>query len=878
VAQNYYISPQMKDVRRYFLCALVLNLLAFTAFSQITDGFEDGNFLSSPAWLGDDSVFTVVDVSGDKQLRSTKSIPSTSFYLATPSAQAQEGQWEFFTSLQFNTSSANYVDVYLTADQSNLLAANLNGYFVRIGGTTDEVSLFKKVNGAATKIIDGADGITNASVNNLKIKVTRTATGDWKLERDNTGFGSTYVQEGIINDVTLNTSAFFGVAITQSTASFILKHFFDDFYVGPIILDVTPPQLVSAVAIGSLGVDVLFNEPLDLTSAELLTNYMFSPGLTVMPSQLDAVNPALVHVFLWPQGMTNGTTYQLTTSSIADVNGNVSGNQTLSFSFLIAENPLPGDVIINEFMCDPSPTVGMPEVEYIEVYNTSSKYFDLTGWKIGDASSDGTIQSGWLYPGSYRILCASANVDTFNTITGVAVTSFPSLNNTGDDIVLKDASGVELDRISFTTDWYKDINKADGGFSIERINPNDPCSAEDNWRATESILGGTPEQINSVFDDSPDTTPPTIAQLIALPPNYLEVYFSEGMDSTLLANANYSVNPYLNLQAVYVLGPHPNKVTLQYADNFEPSKTYNLFVENVADCWINAANLNGVFSLPEEAAPGDVVINEILFDPYTGGYDWIEVYNASNKVIDLKDWQLANFDDDTIANFKSVNAHFYLQPNAYAVLGKDSAFVLQNYPAVVPGTFVYCETPSFNIDSSTVYLLQGNLLMDAVSYTEEWHFKLLDETDGVSLERIDPSGASNDSFNWHSAAEAIGFGTPGGRNSQYYPVVTNGEFHFNSPTVSPDSDGFEDVLQVSYNMSEPGLLGTFTIFDDRGRVVRTLFQSELLASSGSFTWDGTTDDQVKASIGPYVAVFQAFNVDGGLYFTQKKAFVVAGKI
>jgi hypothetical protein len=868
----------MKEVKRYFLSTLVVSLLAFTAYSQLTDDFEDGNFLSAPTWLGDDSVYTIVDVSGNKQLRSNKTIPSTSFYLATPSTQAQEGQWEFFTSLQFNTSSANFVDIYLTADQSNLMAANLNGYFVRIGGTTDEVSLFKKVNGIATKIIDGVDGITNTSVNNLKIKVTRTAGGDWKLERDATGLGSIYVQEGVINDVTLNTSSYFGVAVTQSTASFILKHFFDDFYVGPIILDVIPPQLVSAQAVGPMGVDVLFNEPLDVTSAELLTNYFFSPGLTVMPSQLDAVNPALVHVLLWSPGMTNGTTYQLTTSSIADVNGNVSGNQTISFTYLIAENPMPGDVIINEFMCDPSPTVGMPEVEYIEVYNKSSKFFDLSGWKIGDASSDGAIQSGWLYPGTYRILCATSNVDTFNTITGIGVTSFPSLNNTGDDIVLKDANGVELDRISYTDAWYKDINKADGGFSIERINPNDPCSAEDNWRATESSMGGTPELVNSVFDDTPDTAPPTISQLIALPPNYLEVHFSEGMDSTLLANANFMVNPLLNLQAVYVLGPHPTTVTLQYADNFEPSKTYQFFVENVADCWVNSASLSGVFSLPESAAPGDVVINEILFDPYTGGYDWIEVFNTSNKVIDLKDWQLANFDDDTIANFKNVNSHFYLQPNSYAVLGKDSAFVLQNYPAVVPGTFVYCETPSFNIDSSTVYLLQGNAVMDAVSYTEDWHFKLLDETDGVSLERIDPSGISNDSFNWHSAAEAIGFGTPGGKNSQYYPVVTNGEFHFNSLTVSPDSDGFEDVLQVSYELSEPGLLGTFTIYDDRGRAIRTLFQNELLASSGSFTWDGTTENQVKASIGPYVALFQAFNVDGGLYFTQKKTFVVAGKI
>ena len=105
---------------------------------------------------------------------------------------------------------------------------------------------------------------------------------------------------------------------------------------------------------------------------------------------------------MWPPGLINGTTYQLTTNGISDLNGNSSGNQSVNFSFLVAENALPGDVIINEFMCDPSPSVGIPEVEFIELYNKSTKYIDLTGWKIGDASSFGTIQNGWLFPGEYH--------------------------------------------------------------------------------------------------------------------------------------------------------------------------------------------------------------------------------------------------------------------------------------------------------------------------------------------------------------------------------------------------------------------------------------------------------------------------------------------
>jgi len=130
----------------------------------------------------------------------------------------------------------------------------------------------------------------------------------------------------------------------------------------------------------------------------------------------------------------------------------------------------------------------------------------------------------------------------------------------------------------------------------------------------------------------------------------------------------------------------------------------------------------------------------------------------------------------------------------------------------------------------------------------------------------------------HSAAEAIGFGTPGKKNSQYRPAEQNGDFTFTSPTVSPDNDGYEDLLQVVYEMDEPGLLGTFTIYDDRGRLIKEVFSNELLATSGAFVWDGVTDKEVKASIGTYVAVFEAYGLNGALMFTQTKAFVVAGKL
>lgn len=860
---------------KYFL-AIVVILTTISINAQFVDNFTDGDFISAPAWSGDDSVFTIVNTSGNNQLRSNKTIASTSFYLSTPSTQAVDGQWEFYTNLQFATSSANFVDVYLTSNQANLFSPTLSGYFVRIGGTTDEISLFKKVAGVSTKIIDGIDGLTNSSNNTVKIKVTCSANNDWKLERDLSGTGATYVQEGLVNDASVTTSAFFGIAITQSTATFFQKHFFDDFYVGTIILDVTPPVLVSATAISATQIDVLFNEPLDQTSAENIGNYDIQPFQSATLAVLDGVNPALVHITpTFPLG--NGNVFTLFTSNIADVAANASGSQSVQFQYLVADTVLVGDVIINEFICDESPSVGLPLVEYVEVVNRSSKYFNIENWKLGDASSEGTLQAGWLFPGEHKILCATANVDSFTV--ALAVSSFPSLNNSGDEISLKDNNGILLDKITYDMSWYHDVNKENGGYSIERINPNDPCSSGDNWTASLATSGGTPGLTNSAFDDTPDTQTPLINELVALSPNILEIYFNEGMDSTSLANALFSFSPSLTIQNSSVLTAYPSMMTISFNENLIGSQLYTMILENVSDCWMNTIDLSGVFVLPETAVVGDIVINEIMFDPISGGSDWIEVFNNSTKLVDLKNWQLANFDNDTIDNFKSINEHFLLSAGSYAVIGKDSMFVKQNYPSTVNGTFVYSETPSFNTDSSTVYLINNaNELMDKVSYTSEWHFKLLDVTDGVSLERLDPKGISEDSNNWHSAAEAIGFATPGGKNSQYMPALLNGDFAFTSNTISPDNDGFEDVLQVNYEMSEPGLLGKFTIYDDRGRLIRNLFNNELLATSGTIIWDGVTDSEVKASIGTYVAVFEAYSIKGALIYTKTKAFVVAGKL
>ena len=867
---KFTIFSALKNLFMKYFTFFTLFFFWSFAFSQFSDDFSDADFTNGPAWAGDNVLFTATT----GELNSQSAVAAT-YYLSTASTLSTDAEWAFYIDLQLSTSGANFVDVYLMSDVADLNLA-VNGYFIRLGTTTDDISLYSLIAGTETLLIDGVDGLINSSTSNpFNVKVTRTISNDWELSYDDGATGS-FISAGTINEASVTSSSFFGILIEQSgAAGAVNSHFFDNFVIQTIPIDLTAPTLLSATVINATLVDLLFDEAVDPVTAQDVNNYDIQPFMSAASAVVDGVNPALVHITP-TLAFQNGSGYTLFALNIEDAVGNSLASQQINFTYQVAETPSPGDVVINEFLCDPSPVVGLKEIEFVEIYNKSTKVFNVQDWKLGDASSNGTIQDGWLLPGEYMVLTSTAGVDSFSVAT--AVTSFPSLNNSGDNIIIRDDNGITLDSITYSDEWYQNTAKEDGGYTIERINPNDPCTDITDWKASNDALGGTPALINSIFDITPDTQLPEISQLIALSPDFLEIHFTEGMDSTSLSNVIISTSPSLTIQNNYVFGSFPSIMTLQFNEDLTPSLNYTFELQNVADCWLNSNTVNGVFTLPGIPTDGDIVINEIMFNPLTGGSDWVELYNNSAKLINLKNWELASYSNDTVSGNKLIEDYYLLEPGEYVILTEDTAQILQNYSAYIPGNAIQMDIPSYSNDEGTVFLIHQNSVHDEVSYLDDWHFTLLDDEDGKSLERIDPNAISDDKNNWHTAAEAIGFATPGGENSQVNTVVTNGTFSFSSETISPDNDGFEDVLKINYEMSELGLIGSFSIYDDRGRKIVDVFTSELLSTSGSFVWDGVRSDNTKASVGIYVGVFEVFNLDGSIFYTDKKAVVVAGML
>jgi hypothetical protein len=331
---------------------------------------------------------------------------STVYYLSTASGVAADAQWEFFVNLKFATSGANYVDVYLMSDGQDLSTPG-NGYFVRIGETSDHVALYKMTAGVPGLLVASPDGIVNSSTDNpFRIKVTRDAADLWTLYYDDGAMG-TYLIAGTITEASFTSSAWFGVCITQSTAaSAVNNHFFDDFYAGPIILDTSPPTVVSVTATGADEVDVLWSEPLSPTA---IGNYDILPSIGVSSAIQDALIPALVH--LTPTASISANVpYTVFISMAEDLAGNVAPDNNAGFTWTVLVPAQPGDVVMNELMPDPDPPVGLPNAEFVELLNTTTdQTFDLAGWTITDGSSSGTLPAVVLPPGGFVILASTAN-------------------------------------------------------------------------------------------------------------------------------------------------------------------------------------------------------------------------------------------------------------------------------------------------------------------------------------------------------------------------------------------------------------------------------------------------------------------------------------
>lgn len=858
-------------LKKLFIFAVFSLLLMPVCNGQLSDDFDDGDYTANVSWTASPADWTVNAL---LQLQSNNVTANSVFYLSTPNTLATATVWEFYVKTGFNPSSANYIDVYLTASSGDLTLPGNSGYFVRIGNTDDEISLYRKdAGGSAVKIIDGTDGVVDNSTNVLKIKVIRNAVNTWTLLSDVSGTGNFYTAEGQAADGIYLTSAFFGILVRQSTAAFFQKHYIDDITIKAYTPDITPPVVSSATAATATTVDVLFDEPLDIATAGATANYTADHGLgSPAAASADALNSALVHLS-FTNNFPDNVDLILTVNGVKDISGNSVVNGAASFGYHRSQRY---DVVIDEILADPSPVIGLPASEFIELKNVSGYPVNLSGWVLSDGSSSASLPGIILKADSFVIICTASGVSDYAPLGAAhGVGGFPSLDNDGGVLSLFSSDNKLVHAVPYSILWYRNELKKAGGWSLEMADTKNPCSGFENWKASVDPSGGTPGRKNSIDGVNPDQNAPRLVSASAISNIELSLVFNEPLDSLQASSKdNFTISDGIGtpLKASAV-SPVFDKVNLQLATPLANEKVYTVTAKAIADCSGNGIGPRNSArtGLAATADSFDVVINEILFNPTAGGVDYVEIFNRSSKIIDLRQLSLASRNSTgVISTIQQVsNESILIFPGDYIVITEDASIVRSKYITGDPETFIQVPAmPSFPDDAGDVIVLnlQGSIV-DEVAYSDKWHFKLITNTEGVALERIDYNAPSVQA-NFHSAATSAGYGTPGYKNSQFrIDALPAGEIAVLPQIFSPDNDGTDDFASLNYKFPSPGYVANITIFDASGRPVRYLQRNALCGIQGSFQWDGLDEKQKKMPQGIYIFFTEIFNTEG-----KKKQF------
>jgi len=185
---------------------------------------------------------------------------------------------------------------------------------------------------------------------------------------------------------------------------------------------------------------------------------------------------------------------------------------------LAADGLLRAEVVINEVMYN-SP--GLPDVEYVELFNTGPAPRDLDGWYLLDDDDlhDRCLLEGILAPGQFLVVVGDLSLfsASYPGVTGLNANPFDgtgvgfSLGNTSDGVRLFDALDDLVDQVEYADSAPWPVPADGDGPSLELLNPLLDNALATSWAASiDARTDGTPGAQNSTFLAD---TPPAIGDV-----------------------------------------------------------------------------------------------------------------------------------------------------------------------------------------------------------------------------------------------------------------------------------------------------------------------------------------------------------------------------
>lgn len=858
----------------------LLQWTVFTASGQIWDDFSDGEIHQNPEWSGDTGNF-VVTSEACLQIQAAGSGTSFIYTAFTGDWANEEGEREWRTGIRltFSPSASNWYRWYLWRSAPNKESLEYEAVYIQVGenGSADGIDLFHENAAGQTKLIDGPPGTMISTDNQAFILVRYHEDGTWTLLAS---FGASewLAYQG---NCQKQIDFYQGIMALECTytSSNATRFYIDEVYAGPPQDDTLKPAITRISLQLPLHLMLEFSEIMDSSSLQNLANYeLFESENYISGLKYQASLPRQV-LLECADSLHSGDSYSLYVSQLLDTSGNFIKDTILPVRWY---QPVFGDVLVTEFMADPSPPVGLPDCEYLELHNRSPVPINLESWVLWLGTKNYKLPSNQLLSGHYLILVSPGNCAAFGNFTPcLELPSSLSLTNSGAEFQLRDSLGTLIHAGEYASDWHAGSWEEAGGYSLEMIDTYNPCGGKSNWTSSRHEAGGTPGSRNSVSAVNPDENPPQLERAYWIDSLNVGLLFSEPVLLEEYDAGQLQIDGE-EIAALTAVGMIPNHYLLRSATILAEHEKHSITASHIPDCAANEIQYHPVyFQKPIRASPGDVCINEVLFNPLGDGVDYVELLNCSEQVVDVHELLLAGYQAESM-QYEDIHElttiPFLLFPGGYLIITSNPEQVMSTYVSHDAEAFLTpaVSLPGMSNDSGRVALLNRNMqLIDRIYYRESMHYLMLRSFEGVALEKVHPSLSGELTSSWFSASESVGFGTPGLANSQYWnnasdtipfpdsSLVKKGDyFLLEHPSFSPNMDGYRDVLHISYAFPEAGYLLKAEIYGYSGQKLRTLLVGEFVSVSGQFYWDGLDEAGKDLPVGLYFIRLEYYHPSG----------------
>jgi hypothetical protein len=787
---------------------MVLLLLPLWAYNQIYDFSTN---MPYGIWLGDTSQYTI----NNRILLNGSLSPATIYF---PKQTGILGTYQLEGKYNSEPSSSNYTKWFLYSNSPHPSDATL-ALYLKLGGasgTSDKLELYATINQINTKLWTSSTGLTSLDFQIL-FRITEDSV---YYEINHQGFATALILPSAFR--TYTPTNYLGLSCTFTSTK---KNLF---------------ELKSLQYIPQ-------KEKLILSAPTNHTFYLSSARSNIQSLIRIESKPSV----LWSTTALNDTSFLLSYPSEAIIDTlqltvtlafQDNTEATFNYHYIRPIEYYPGIIRITEVMSDPSPSKGvLPEYEYIELYNTSKQNVSLNGWKIQDNSQQlyalPTISIGAQQIIIFTSEEACLKLQNPNCI---GVQNLPTLNNDTDYLKLLNQKDEIMDSIIYAVESSNP--KSDGGYSFEASLQTFACHYGGSLHYTLHQNGGTP------FEIAP-TDFTFQYQTLSLDPylmntNYFGSLQFKGYDTTYYALNN--IYPPFEV----ALGS-----SIYHEITYQPNCPF-LDTTYVAEILLER---------PCAPSPGELLLNEVLFNPKPYHAEFIELYNNSSKLLLLKDVILLY--EDERGKKEITLKPFHLNAYSYMVVSKDTSRLFdnnQNTASLL--SLLQNDLPSLDDASFSLTLLTNGTIIDHVSLHKNQHNPLLTEVEGVSLEKTIPDLPS-DAAIWTSAAEQS---SPGQANSQLLQHFQHDNVIDCQPThLFQNQAGQPHFMQISFKNNLLGAFYSAQIYSLEGQLIKTLTPSSLSKGNDTLLWYGDNNQSSPIETGIYLLIIETWDSQGQTH-TYKK--------